>query len=138
MSTTRAPDLRAFPDAFAVNSSYRDPDGAPGPDYWQNRADYKIAATLDPVKATLNGDETITYTNNSPSALTALWVQLDENIYAPDARARYAAGSSRRAAPQATAGFVLDTVEIGEGSGRSKPMPSSSPIPACRCACPKR
>ncbi|MBS0281879.1 MAG: M1 family peptidase, partial [Proteobacteria bacterium] len=59
----------------AVNS-YRAGDGAPGPDYWQNRADYKIAATLDPVKATLTGDEVITYTNNSPTALTALWVQL--------------------------------------------------------------
>ncbi len=68
------------------------------------------------MKATLSGDETITYTNNSPTALTALWVQLDENIYAKDARARTAAGSSRRAAPQPTAGFVLDAVEIGEGS----------------------
>src|SRR5690349_3385304 len=79
----------------AVNN-YRGGDGAPGPDYWQNRADYKIAATLDPVKATLTGDEVITYTNNSPTALTALWVQLDENIYKTDARARTAAGSARR------------------------------------------
>ncbi|MBN9544665.1 MAG: M1 family metallopeptidase [Alphaproteobacteria bacterium] len=99
----------------AVNS-YRAGDGAPGPDYWQNRADYKIAATLDPAKATLAGDEVITYTNNSPTALTALWVQLDENIYKKDARARTAAGTSRRAAPQSTDGFVLDKVEIGEGS----------------------
>ncbi|MEO8894802.1 MAG: M1 family peptidase, partial [Rhizomicrobium sp.] len=99
----------------AVNS-YRAGDGAPGPDYWQNRADYKIAATLDPVKATLTGDEVITYTNNSPTALTALWVQLDENIYKKDARARTAAGASRRAAPQFTDGFVLDAVEVGEGS----------------------
>jgi hypothetical protein len=62
-------------------NSYRNGDGAPGPDYWQNRADYKIAATLDPVKATLTGDETITYTNHSPPALSALRVQLDANIY---------------------------------------------------------
>jgi hypothetical protein len=97
-------------------NSYRAGDGAPGPDYWQNRADYKIAATLDPETATLTGDETITYTNNSPTALTALWVQLDENIYKKDARARTAAGASRRAAPQFTDGFILDAVEIGEGS----------------------
>ena len=97
-------------------NSYRGPDGAPGPDYWQNRADYKIAATLDPGAAALSGEETITYTNNSPVALSALWVLLDENIYTKTARARYAAGNSRRAAPQTTDGFVLDAVEIGEGS----------------------
>ena len=62
-------------------NAYRSGDGTPGPDYWQNRADYKIAATIDPAKAVLSGDETITYTNNSPSALDALWVQLDENSY---------------------------------------------------------
>jgi hypothetical protein len=101
-------------------NSYRAGDGAPGPDYWQNRADYKIAAALDPVKATLNGDETITYTNNSPTALTALWLQLDENIYKKDSRARTAAGASRRAAPLFSDGFVLDAVEIGEGSQAAK------------------
>ena len=97
-------------------NSYRGPDGAPGPDYWQNRADYKIAARLDPASAGLSGEETITYTNNSPVALSALWVLLDENIYAKDARAHFAAGNSRRATPQTTDGFVLDAVEIGEGS----------------------
>ena len=97
-------------------NSYRGPDGAPGPDYWQNRADYKIAATLDPASAGLSGEETITYTNNSPVALSALWVLLDENIYAKDARAHFAAGNSRRATPQTTDGFVLEAVEIGEGS----------------------
>ncbi len=97
-------------------NSYRGPDGAPGPDYWQNRADYKIAASLDPASAGLSGEETITYTNNSPVALSALWVLLDENIYAKDARAHFAAGNSRRATPQTTDGFLLDAVEIGEGS----------------------
>ena len=97
-------------------NSYRGPDGAPGPDYWQNRADYKIAATLDPASVGLSGEETITYTNNSPVALSALWVLLDENIYAKDARAHFAAGNSRRATPQTTDGFVLEAVEIGEGS----------------------
>jgi hypothetical protein len=97
-------------------NSYRGGDGAPGPDYWQNRADYKIAATLDADAAVLSGDETITYTNNSPTALTALWVQLDENIYRKEARSHYSAGIARRAVAQTTDGFVLDAVEIGEGS----------------------
>src|ERR1700736_5387887 len=42
---------------------YRSGDGAPGPDYWQNRADYVIAARLEPKTKTLSGVETITYTN---------------------------------------------------------------------------
>ena len=69
-------------------NAYRSGDGTPGPEYWQNRADYKIAATLDPASANLSGDETITYTNNSPSTLDALWVQVDENSYKKDARAQ--------------------------------------------------
>src|SRR5437868_14470555 len=76
-------------------NSYRAGDGAPGPDYWQNRADYKTAATLDPEKETLTGDETYTYTNISPTALTSPWVPLYENIYKKDARARYVACSCR-------------------------------------------
>jgi hypothetical protein len=103
-------------------NAYRSGDGTPGPDYWQNRADYKIAATLDPGTANLSGEETITYTNNSPSTLEALWVQLDENTYKADARARFAAGEGRRrrAVAQTTDGFVLDAVEIGEGSQAQK------------------
>ena len=103
-------------------NAYRSGDGTPGPDYWQNRADYKIAATLDPASANLSGDETITYTNNSPSTLDALWVQLDENIYKSDARSRFAAGEGRRrrSVAQTTDGFVLDAVEIGEGSQTQK------------------
>ena len=103
-------------------NAYRSGDGTPGPAYWQNRADYKIAATLDPVSASLNGDETITYTNNSPSTLDALWLQLDENSYKKDARSRFAAGEGRRrrSVAQITDGFVLDAVEIGEGSQAQK------------------
>ena len=102
-------------------NAYRSGDGTPGPQYWQNRADYKIAAALDPASAALSGDETITYTNNSPSVLDALWVQLDENTYKADARSRFAAGAGRRrAVAQTTDGFVLDAVEIGEGSQAHK------------------
>ena len=93
-------------------NAYRSGDGTPGPDYWQNRADYKIAAAIDPAKAMLSGDETITYTNNSPSALDALWVQLDENSYTKDARSRFATGGGRRTVAQVTDGFVLDAVEV--------------------------
>lgn len=67
-------------------NAYRAADGRPGPMYWQNRADYQLHATLDTEHNRLNGDETITYTNNSPQTLDKLWVQLDQNLYRKDSR----------------------------------------------------
>lgn len=60
-------------------NSYRSASGAPGPAYWQQRADYEINATLDEKNLRLTGSEAITYYNNSPDPLSYLWVQLDEN-----------------------------------------------------------
>ena len=61
-------------------NNYRTASGAPGPDYWQQRADYDIKVTLDDAKQAITGRESITYTNLSPDALPYLWVQLDQNI----------------------------------------------------------
>ena len=60
-------------------------DGSPGPEYWQQRADYKIKCSMDTKEQRLHGSETITYYNNSPSTLKYLWLQLDENEHAEDA-----------------------------------------------------
>ena len=60
---------------------YRSAGGQPGPDYWQQRADYDIAVTLDTTARSIQGRETITYTNNSPDTLTFIWLQLDQNLY---------------------------------------------------------
>lgn len=65
-------------------NGYRTGSGAPGPDYWQNTADYKIEVSLDDATQTITGKETITYTNNSPDALTYLWVQLEQNLLDPN------------------------------------------------------
>jgi len=59
----------------------RTADGRPGPKYWQNRADYKISASLNDQDQSVKGTVDITYTNNSPQALTFVWLQLDQNIY---------------------------------------------------------
>ena len=58
---------------------YRTASGAPGHEYWENRADYDISAYLDEDKRNLKGSETITYYNNSPDDLDYIWLQLDEN-----------------------------------------------------------
>ncbi|MGZ8524891.1 MAG: M1 family peptidase, partial [Chitinophagaceae bacterium] len=60
-------------------NEYRTASGAPGPKYWQQRADYDIKCELDEKNLKLKGTETITYFNNSPNTLTYLWLQLDEN-----------------------------------------------------------
>lgn len=64
-------------------NSYRTGSGRPGPAYWQQRADYRIEATLDPARNELRGTESIHYVNNSPSALPYLWFFLEQNICAP-------------------------------------------------------
>jgi peptidase M1-like protein len=60
--------------------------GAPGPDYWQQRVDYVIRASLDTVAQRVTGEERITYTNNSPDTLRYLWLQLDQNLFNSSSR----------------------------------------------------
>jgi hypothetical protein len=68
-----------LPDA----NTYRTASGAPGHQYWQQRADYQIEAYLDEKDLRLHGEEVITYYNNSPDVLHYLWLQLDENQHDP-------------------------------------------------------
>lgn len=122
LSSTYDPRLSFAPLTLTdpVNA-YRSANGAPGPAYWQNRADYAMHATLDTKAKTLTNDETITYTNNSPDLLPSLWLQMDQNIYRKDSRAHVANGMRLSRHKNAddddpfahfTKGFELDTVEI--------------------------
>jgi len=86
-------------------NEYRTASGAPGPKYWQQRADYDIKATLDEDKQWLTGSETITYFNNSPDELTYLWLQLDENEHSAKNNANYQDGSSM---PKITSDQMVD------------------------------
>ena len=63
-------------------NSYRSSSGAPGANYWQQRADYVINAELNDDNQSLSGTETITYYNNAPEELRYLWLQLDQNLMA--------------------------------------------------------
>jgi hypothetical protein len=65
-------------------NEYRTGSGAPGPKYWQQKADYTIAVELNDDNQSITGTETITYHNNSPDVLKYLWMQLDQNILAAD------------------------------------------------------
>ncbi len=76
----------------------RSATGAPGPQYWQQEADYVIKVTLDEDKRRLSGSSSIIYTNNSPETLPFLWVQLDQNRFRNDSLGEMAAttGSSEK------------------------------------------
>jgi len=88
MAQDRSNHARKFEQLDQVLRSpneYRGADGAPGPRYWQQKADYKIKCTLDTKQQRIDGSEWITYHNNSPSNLSFLWLQLDENEHSPTA-----------------------------------------------------
>jgi len=69
----------------AITRGTRTTTGAPGPRYWQQRADYRIRATVDAAAKTLTGSETITYHNRSPDTLRVVWLQLMQNVHQPEA-----------------------------------------------------
>ena len=72
------------PAMLPTPNVYRAGSGAPGHEYWQQRADYKIKCEVDDDIQRLTGSETITYYNNSPDVLDYLWLQLDQNMRAKD------------------------------------------------------
>jgi hypothetical protein len=74
-------------EEFATPNMYRSASGTPGPNYYQQQADYKMDIELDDKNARIYGKETITYHNNAPEALEFLWLQLDQNVRAKDSKA---------------------------------------------------
>ncbi|MDP9039721.1 MAG: M1 family metallopeptidase [Acidobacteriota bacterium] len=123
----------ALPDPV---NSFRSANGAPGPGYWQNKADYVMHASIDTEAKVLTNDEVITYTNNSPDTLPSLWIHLDQNIYRKDSRGanlgngaagprprqRAASGNAGPPAENHTEGFVIDSFEIAAAAPGARPV----------------
>jgi hypothetical protein len=99
-------------EEFATPNVYRSANGAPGPQYYQQQADYKMDIELNDAEKKLSGFETITYTNKSPDALEYLWVQLDQNVRAKDSQTPLIESSG--ASPFEMAGNFVDKY-MGEG-----------------------
>ncbi len=76
--------FRQLDEVFPSPNLFRPATGEPGPMYWQQRADYKIQIKLNENTRSVEGSETITYTNNSPLTLKYIWLQLDQNIFAKE------------------------------------------------------
>ena len=103
-------------EEFSTPNVYRSGNGAPGPEYYQQQADYKMDITLDDKNEKLYGFETITYTNNSPDKLEYLWVQLDQNVRARDSKSPLIEGSGAAPAEMAS-GFVSSHMGKGFDGG---------------------
>jgi hypothetical protein len=101
-------------------NDFRSASGEPGPKYWQNRADYKLAATLDTSKHGINAEMEMLYTNNSPDNLKFLWLQLDQNIYRKDSRGSSTTtqAGGRWANAHFTQGEVIKSISI-EANGKT-------------------
>jgi hypothetical protein len=94
-------------------NEFRSAGGAPGPKYWQNRADYKLNAAIDTVNNTLTASETIHYSNNSPDSLNSLWLEIDQETYREDARSNFYTSVLRRQRRRDgghTGGYSFDSV----------------------------
>jgi len=123
-TTSKYDQHEAFAPMFypAFGDDVRSASGSPGPKYWQNRADYKIAASLDDVNHTLTGTVTITYRNYSPEKLSFVWLQLDQNIY--DLKSRSVAATAitggRWANHNFEGGYDIKSVTLSEGGRKEK------------------
>lgn len=102
--------FRQMYEEMATPNMFRTASGAPGPAYYQQKADYKISVELDDKNTKLFGTETITYQNNSPENLEYLWVQLDQNMRAPESKTPLV--ESQRMSPALTPqGFTKQFME---------------------------
>jgi hypothetical protein len=66
----------------AILAGTRTASGTPGPDYWQQYADYDIQAELNPDDRTVTASVIINYSNNSPDTLRSLFLELAQNMHA--------------------------------------------------------
>jgi len=117
--------FKQLKEELPTPNSYRNASGAPGHEYYQQQADYKMKLRLDDENQRLYGDEKITYYNNSPDVLDYLWVQLDQNVRAKDSDSykirgskiddRTSLSSLARLEPSFDGGFKIEHVKDANG-----------------------
>ncbi len=84
----------------AIVSGTRSLTGAPGPRYWQQSAEYRLFARLEPGAKRLRGRAEIRYRNESPDTLEELYLHLTQNVHAE--------GATRNEPLEVTGGIHLD------------------------------
>ena len=98
---------------------FRSGSGAPGPRYWQQRADYDLKATLDTAGKALRGELTLRYTNNSPDTLHFIWFQVEQNAFKSNSLNAYVfPADSRFGARNFEGGDAIDRFEQVAANGK--------------------
>jgi hypothetical protein len=77
----QGPNGHRGPVARATTPANNDTTG-----YWQQRADYRITATLDERMNGIHASGTLVYVNHSPDALREVWVHQHLNAFRPGSR----------------------------------------------------
>lgn len=114
------------PNFYPTGSTVtRAADGSPNVGYWQNRADYQVAVSLNDKTNEIKGSVTITYKNNSPLPLGFLWLQLDQNLFNKDSRgqARMPVGARSRygdAGSNFDGGYKISSVKLVSDNSDAK------------------
>jgi hypothetical protein len=71
--------------SLGYQAGTRSADGNPRPKYWQNHAVHTMDITIAPPSRTISATQDITFTNNSPNALSSVTFNLLQNVRRPDA-----------------------------------------------------
>ncbi|MDX1639261.1 MAG: M1 family metallopeptidase [Balneolaceae bacterium] len=102
---------------------YRSASGDPGPEYWQNRADYSLEVRLHPESHTVESTVLISYTNNSPESLEQLWIQLDQDLFAQNSWGAKLTpyGGSRFGNRNFDGGFDIRSIEVAHNGTTYRP-----------------
>jgi len=98
--------FRQLKQELPTPNSQHTASGAPGSEYSQQQVDYVMNITIDEQEQKLYGDEVITYHNNSKDNLEYLWVQLDQNVRAPDSKTQDAQQTAMRGAMRSAQSFT--------------------------------
>lgn len=105
---------------YRQGNVYRTASGKPGPEYWQNSADYQLETTLDDKTHIVSGKVNIKYTNNSPETLDFIWIYLEQNRFTEDSRGTLTTPvQGNRYSGDVEGGFKLSNVSAKTKTGTS-------------------
>jgi len=105
---------------YRQGNVYRTASGKPGPEYWQNSADYQLETSLDDKTHTVSGKVTIKYTNNSPEELDFIWLYLEQNRFTENSRGTLTTPvQGNRYSGDVEGGFKLSNVSAKTKTGTS-------------------
>src|SRR5690606_35487030 len=116
------PDNQHLFDNFSYRQGnvYRSASGKPGPEYWQNSADYNLEATLDDKTHTVSENVSIHYTNNSPGTLDFIWLYLEQDRFTENSRGTLTTPvQGNRYNGDVEGGFELNNVSAKTKTGTS-------------------